>query len=187
MEACHLQSQGLQTGLLENYNLVLVFLYYRQSWKEFLLLFHPWPEKMLLVNLPSMLTKGLLSILLSHPEKKFSYFFFFYHAICYFSCLCYSSYHILPNGSLQLFHSSHSAVATNPSMHHLLFPIHHQLVTSTFHDIFLLSFIQTATSQLTWLHPEDGGSTFFWEVGTHPTDYSVKKCTPNFGLFNFAL
>jgi len=109
-----------------------------QSWKEFLLLFHPWPEKMLLANLPCMLTKGLFSALLSYPAKELSYFFTLQSVIL---PACYSSYHILPNGSLQLFHFSHSTVATDPSMHHVLFPIHHQLVISTFHYFFFYSLL----------------------------------------------
>lgn len=175
-ETCHLQSQGLQTGLLENYNLALAFLYYRQSWKEFLLLFHPWPEKMLLVNLPSMLTKGLSSILLSHPEQEFSYFFFTMQSVTLPTISCpMALYSCSTLHTLQLLRTHPCIISSSPYI------TNWSLLLSMIS--FLLSFIQTATSQLAWLHPEDGGSTFFWEDGTHPTDYSVKKCTPNFGLF----
>jgi len=61
-------------GLLENYNLVLAFLYCSPEKSSCYSSTHGL-KKTLLVNLPSMLTKGLFSTLLSYPAKELSYFF----------------------------------------------------------------------------------------------------------------
>jgi hypothetical protein len=58
-------------GHLENYNLVLAFLYYSPEKSSCYSSTHG-PKKMLLVNLPSMLTKGPFSTLFSYPAKELS-------------------------------------------------------------------------------------------------------------------